>query len=97
MIDRVFEWRYPMKKHNKISTLKTDLRQKQRANNMTELQTDQALINRLKIAAARELTAEEVNKQRVSYILGTLKNESTVTRSRIKDVLAEHEGKKSAA
>ncbi len=64
---------------------------------MTELRTNEALINRLKIAAARELTAEEVSKQRISYIMGTLKDESTVTRSKIKEILAEHEGKKSAA
>lgn len=64
---------------------------------MTNLWTDQALIKRLELAAAHELTAEEVNKQRISYILGTLKDESTVTRSKIREVLAEHEGKKSAA
>ncbi len=64
---------------------------------MTELRTDQALINRLTNAAAGELTSEEVNKQRISYILGTLKDESTVTRAKIRDVLADHEGKKSAA
>jgi hypothetical protein len=64
---------------------------------MTDLRTDQTLINRLRSAAARELTAEEVNRQRISYILGTLKDESTVTRSKIRDVLADHEGRKSAA
>lgn len=85
-----------MKKHNKISNLKSDLRRIQGTNTMTNLQTDQGLINRLKVAAARELTAEEVNKQRISYILGTLKDESTVTRSKIRDVLAEHEGKSAA-
>jgi hypothetical protein len=43
------------------------------------------------------LTADELRKQRVSFILGTLKDDSAVTRAQINSVLAEQEGKKSAA
>lgn len=86
-----------MEKYNEYIKLETDLRKSQGTDTMTSLQTDQTLIDRLKLAASVELTAEELQKQRISFILGSLKDDSTVTRSRIREVLAEREGKKSAA
>jgi hypothetical protein len=61
---------------------------------MTELKTSELLLAALEEASKRELTAEELNKQRVSFIMGSLKESSTVTRSRFEEVLAEQEGKK---
>lgn len=61
---------------------------------MTELKTSELLLAALKEASKRGLTAEELNKQRISFIMGSLKESSTVTRSRIQEVLAEQEGKK---
>ena len=36
----------------------------------------------------------ELQRQRVSYILGILKDDSGITRARIEEVLAKQEGKK---
>jgi hypothetical protein len=60
---------------------------------MVELKTRESLLSALKRAATRPLTAEEVEKQRVSFIVGSLKESSGVTRARIREVLAQQEGK----
>lgn len=41
-------------------------------------------------------TAEEIEKQRVSFIMGMLKEDSTVTRAKVSQVLAAQQGRKSA-
>ncbi len=64
---------------------------------MTELHTDKSLLAKLKSAGSKKLTAEELLKQRISFIIGSLKDESTVTKAQIRKVLAEHEGNKTAA
>lgn len=58
------------------------------------LKTDQSLLDALSILASRPLTAEEIEQQRVSFIMGTVK--SGVTRERVKEVIAEQAGKKVA-
>ena len=64
---------------------------------MTSLHTDDALLRKLKAAASRSLSAEELRNQRISFIMGTLKDSSPVTRAKVTEVLAEREGKKTAA
>ena len=59
---------------------------------MAELKTNEALLRALKVASTRKPTAEELHRQRVSYIMGTLKETSGVTRDRVERVLAEQEG-----
>jgi|SRR5579864_22101 len=59
---------------------------------MTELKTSESLLATLQKASKRVLTAEELKKQRVSFIMGSLKESSTVTRARIQEVLARQEG-----
>lgn len=61
---------------------------------MTNLQTDATLLRRLAEAATQILSAEEINQQRISFIMGSLKDNSTVTRAKISEVLAAHEGRK---
>ena len=63
---------------------------------MTDLKTDEALLKKLRNAASRKLTAEELYKQRVSFIMGSLSDSSTVTRAQVTKALADIEGKKSA-
>ncbi len=58
------------------------------------IKTDPKLLDRLHEAAKREPTAAELHQQRVSFILGSLKESSSVTRSLIEEVLAEQQGKK---
>lgn len=63
---------------------------------MTGLRTSDALLLTLRQASLRKPTAEEIRKQRVSFIMGSLKPDSTVTRERVERVLSVNEGKKAA-
>lgn len=60
---------------------------------MQLLRTDEALLKELRSAAMKRLTSDERNSQRVSFIIGSLKIGSSVTRSRIEEWLDQHEGK----
>jgi hypothetical protein len=62
--------------------------------NVGNLKTSESLLDALRDAAAKELTAAELRKQRISFIMGTLKDTSTVTREKVTEVLAAQEGKK---
>ncbi|XOK11622.1 hypothetical protein ACI6PO_00540 [Agrobacterium tumefaciens] len=63
---------------------------------MTALKTKDALLSKLKQAANQKLSAEELYKQRVSFIMGSLSTKSNVTRAQVKEVLEDFEGRKSA-
>ncbi|MBA4777328.1 hypothetical protein ACQZ46_00825 [Agrobacterium salinitolerans] len=63
---------------------------------MTDLKTNESLLKSLRAAADRKLTAEELYKQRVSFIMGSLSDSSTVTRAQVTKALADIEGRKSA-
>jgi|HigsolmetaAR204D_1030405.scaffolds.fasta_scaffold12944_4 hypothetical protein len=58
---------------------------------MTNLQTDPKLLEALEKAVQEPVTAETIRKQRVSFIMGVLGNESTITRERVTEILARHE------
>lgn len=60
---------------------------------MTEIQTRPELLRALREAASSPQTPEEIFKQRVSFIMGMLNDDSTVTRAMVTQVLAEQEGK----
>jgi hypothetical protein len=63
---------------------------------MAELHTNEALLRALKIASEMKPTAEDLQRQRVSFIMGILKEDSGITRARVEEVLAEQEGRKVA-
>lgn len=63
---------------------------------MTDLKTNEVLLRNLRTAASRELTAEDLYKQRVSFIMGSLSDSSSVTRAQVTKALADIEGRKSA-
>jgi hypothetical protein len=63
---------------------------------VTQLKTKDSLLQALREASKRVLTAEELHKQRVSFIWGSLKDSSEVTRARIEQVLAQQEGRKAS-
>lgn len=63
---------------------------------MTELKTDSALLRALEEAARRQPSADEIVEQRVSFIMGSLGESSTVSRKRVTEILAAHEGRKVA-
>lgn len=54
----------------------------------TDLKTDSGLLERLALAAKRTITRRELHEQRVSFIVGGLPKDSTVTREHIEAVLA---------
>lgn len=55
---------------------------------MTELKTSEALLSALQ-KGTRPLTAAERYRQRVSFILGSLKPDSTITRDQVESILAK--------
>ncbi|GAJ94351.1 hypothetical protein [Rhizobium rhizogenes] len=63
---------------------------------MTELHTNAKLLEKLRSSSNRKLTEDELYKQRVSFIMGSLSDSSTVTRAQVTEVLADFEGRKSA-
>ena len=59
-----------------------------------ELKTNASLLDALSRATNRTQTSEEVESQRVSFVMGSLKSNSSVTRARVQEVLAQQEGKR---
>lgn len=50
---------------------------------MTNFKTDPQLLEALKEAAGRKLTAAQMRAQKISFILGTLSEDSTITRENV--------------
>lgn len=59
---------------------------------MTDLKTDPALVRRLEEAARQHLTADEIRRQKVSFIMSTLDDDSTITRAQVVACLDAMEG-----
>ena len=59
---------------------------------MGNLHTDPALLKALTEAAQRSLTQEQVHLQKVSFIMGSLGEDSTITRARVEEVLRKLDG-----
>jgi hypothetical protein len=60
---------------------------------MTTLKTKESTLRALRMASRRELTADELQRQRVSFIMGSLKSRN-VTREKVEELLAKQEGRK---
>ncbi|MBA4173318.1 MAG: hypothetical protein C0511_11900 [Hyphomicrobium sp.] len=60
------------------------------------LKTDEALLKAIRDAAVSKMSEAELREQRISFILGTLKEESGVTREKVMQVLARQNGEKAA-
>ena len=56
---------------------------------MSDLHTDEKLLAALKEAATRTISRAEAQKQRVSFIMGSVDDESGVTRERVEKALAD--------
>lgn len=61
---------------------------------MTVLKTSEALLRALQEAATHIASEAELREQRVSFIMGAVTEKSGVTRARVKEVLAQQEGRK---
>jgi hypothetical protein len=54
--------------------------------------TDPELLERLRLAAQRPMTREEVREQKISWVLGNLPFDSAVTRDEVEAAIVRHEG-----
>ncbi len=59
------------------------------ADALTKLKTDASLIQALEKAASHKPSAAEIFEQKVSFIYGSIKDDTGVTRERIKQILDE--------
>lgn len=57
-----------------------------------DIKTEPSLLKRLHASAGKSLTREQMFKQRVSFIYGSLPQDSTITRQQIVEVLSGEEG-----
>jgi hypothetical protein len=64
---------------------------------MADLKTSEALLNALREASARPVSPSELHAQRVSFIMGSVKADSGITREQVQQVLAKQEGSGKAA
>lgn len=62
------------------------------SNEILELKTNSALLNALHNSLLKKPTAEEIMEQRVSFVFSSLNSGSSVTRDRVRKLLAEQEG-----
>jgi hypothetical protein len=57
------------------------------------LKTDTALLKALERAATYKPTADDVERQRLSFVMGSLKSTNDITRAEVKQILNQHEGR----
>jgi hypothetical protein len=55
--------------------------------------TDAALVEALEKAARIPLSAEEVEQQRVSFIMGSLSADSSMSKEKVQEILAQQMGR----
>ena len=60
---------------------------------MENLRTSVDLLERMRAAATAP--EEDIHQQKVSFILGAVNSDNDITRERIEEVLARHEGRAS--
>ena len=63
---------------------------------MTELRTTATLLDALRRATRRALTEDELRKQRVSFIMGSINDSTSVARTRVEEILDVQEGRKAS-
>jgi hypothetical protein len=63
---------------------------------MIQIKTQETLLSALRKASAHPVTPEELHAQRVSFIMGSVKAESGITREQVQQVLAKQEGSQKA-
>jgi Fic family protein len=61
-----------------------------------ELKTDPALLAALQRALAMPQTPEDVDQQRLSFVMGSLKSTNGITRAQVQEILAQQEGRRVA-
>jgi hypothetical protein len=64
---------------------------------MTELRTNEALLAALRDASPRSPTFDQLDKQRLSFVMGALPEENEMTREEVQEALERQEGRKLAS
>lgn len=59
---------------------------------MTGPKTPEALLEKLSAATKRILSDQEIREQRISFIMGAVDEDSTITRDQIQKVIQKLEG-----
>jgi len=60
---------------------------------MTNLKTNDRLLNALTEAKNYKMTAEEIRRQRISFVMGSLSLTNTMTRADVEAVMDAQEGR----
>lgn len=60
---------------------------------MTEVRTDPRLLEVLREAAGRSMTAAEVREQRISFVMSAMSEGSEVSRAEVGRIIDEREGR----
>lgn len=64
---------------------------------MDHLRTNEDLLKALQESAARKPTSEQLEMQRLSFVMGSLDEDNDMTREEVQSVLERQEGRKSVA
>ena len=59
----------------------------------SKITTDPELIERLRKAASREMTADEIHAQKVSWVYGQLPHDSEITKDQVDIIIRNMDGK----
>lgn len=57
-----------------------------------DLKTDDALLAKLREAAKHHMSKNEIREQKISYVMGVVSQDSTITRKQVEEILDRAEG-----
>lgn len=61
---------------------------------MTDLRTDEGLLQALKSASSRTPSFEQLERQRLSFVMGALPDDNNMTRDEVQSVIEQQEGRR---
>lgn len=61
---------------------------------MTNLRTDEGLLNALKRASSRTPSFDQLERQRLSFVMGALPDDNDMTREEVQSVIEQQEGRR---
>ncbi len=59
---------------------------------MTSLTTSDEVLKKISAAAKKSLTEQEIREQRISFVLSSVDDESSITKDQVEKVLQHFEG-----
>ena len=61
---------------------------------VTDLHTNDDLLKALRASSSRELSADQIEMQRLSFVIGSLDEENDMTREEVQSVLNRQDGRR---